>query len=94
MEIIVGRGPARWVVLAAVAVVLLAACGDDSDDNSPSSAEPTTVSLLAGINDQQDPNIAILEFLPESVTIAAGSTVEWRFTGPEPHSVTFLPPGQ
>ena len=28
------------------------------------------------------------------MTVKTGAAVEWRFAGPEPHSVTFLPPGQ
>jgi plastocyanin len=74
-------------------VLLLAACGDDGDEPS-SPAAPSTVNVLAGLNDQQDPNIVVTEFLPEAASIVAGSTVEWRFTGPEPHSVTFLAAGQ
>ena len=94
MHRIARRGPSRGLVLGAIAVVLLTACGDDGDDESAAPAAPTTVNLLAGVNDQQDPNIAILEFLPESTTIQTGATVEWKFSGPEPHTVTFLAPGQ
>jgi plastocyanin len=56
-------------------------------------AAPTEVSLLAGVNDPKDPNIAVLEFLPEKVKVATGTTVTWDIAGPEPHSVTFVPPG-
>jgi plastocyanin len=94
MQRIARRGPSGWLVLGVVAVMLLGACGDDGDDSPTTAAAPITVNVLAGINDQQDPNVAVLEFLPEAVSVATGSTVEWRFTGPEPHTVTFLPPGQ
>jgi len=83
----------RWAVLGAVAAVLLAACSDD-DDESAIETGPRTVNVLAGLNDQQDPNIVVNEYLPERVSITIGSTVEWRFAGLEPHSVTFFPPGQ
>src|SRR4051794_4075116 len=56
-------------------------------------AAPTEVSLVAGVNDPKDPNIAVLEFLPEKVKVATGTTVTWDIAGPEPHSVTFVPPG-
>ncbi len=56
-------------------------------------AAPTEVSLVAGVNDPKDPNIAVLEFLPEKVKVATGTNVTWDIAGPEPHSVTFVPPG-
>jgi plastocyanin len=56
-------------------------------------AAPTEVSLVAGLNDPKDPNIAVLEFLPEKFKVATGTTVTWNIAGPEPHSVTFVPPG-
>jgi plastocyanin len=74
--------------------MLLGACGDDKDEPSATDTGPSQVSVLAGLNDQQDPTIAVLEFLPGAVSVKAGAAVEWRFSGPEPHSVTFLPPGQ
>ena len=35
----------------------------------------------------------MLEFLPQTVKVATGTTVTWEIAGPEPHSVTFVPPG-
>jgi len=81
----------------------LVACGSSTKSTATpattTSAAPTAtangaVSLQTGLNDSKDPNIAVLAYLPQSVTVTAGSTVEWRLAGPEPHSVTFLPPGQ
>ena len=86
-------GRARWLVLGIAMVTLLAACGNDDDSKEPSGAG-TILNVLAGVADQRDPNIAVLAYLPESVSMAPGTTVEWRIPGPEPHSVTFLPPGQ
>jgi plastocyanin len=58
-----------------------------------STGEP--VRVQAGINDAKDTNIAVLEYMPSSVTVAVGATVTWDWTGAiEPHSVTFLAPGQ
>lgn len=91
-RIVTGRWT-RVLALGAVAVLLLGACGDDDDDTEAVDAAPTKVNVLAGVNDQLDTNIAILEFLPENVTVRAGAAVEWRLAGPEPHSVTFLAPG-
>jgi plastocyanin len=54
---------------------------------------PTGVTLQAGLNDPKDPNIAVLEFLPESIKVTKGTTVTWEIAGPEPHSVTFVAPG-
>ncbi|MEA2932808.1 MAG: hypothetical protein QOI56_1593 [Actinomycetota bacterium] len=87
-------GPARGVVLAVVAVVLLAACGSDNNKTTTTKAQPKTVNVLAGLEDERDPNIVVTQFLPEAVSITAGSTVEWRFAAVERHSVTFLAPGQ
>ncbi len=85
------------IVLALAAVAALAlACGGEEEE-TPAGQVPTTpgvIALRAGLNDPQDVNIAVLEFLPESITVPVGTTVEWRLTGPEPHTVTFLAPGQ
>ncbi|HTJ76871.1 MAG TPA: hypothetical protein VL337_16055 [Acidimicrobiales bacterium] len=102
-----GRSWARSGALAGVAVLAmtaLVACGSDNKKSSSSATTtPTTaaaggatgtISLRAGLNDPNDNNIAILQYLPQSVTVTAGATVEWRITGPEPHTITFLPPGQ
>jgi plastocyanin len=45
------------------------------------------------LNDPRDPNIAVLEFLPEKVSVVTGEKVTWVIDGPEPHSVTFVAPG-
>ena len=104
-----GRNRASFRALAGVALLAmtgLVACGSDSKSSSSSATTtPTTAaaagaaaagttSLRAGLNDPNDNNIAILQYLPQSVTVTAGSTVEWRIAGPEPHTITFLPPGQ
>ena len=60
---------------------------------APRAAVATDVKLKGGLNDPKDPNIAVLEFLPQTVKVATGTTVTWEIAGPEPHSVTFVPPG-
>ena len=97
------RGVALGTAVALVA--LLGACGDsDDDDEGATTTEPaettTTVEapdsyiVGAGVNDPEDVNIAVLQFLPKELTVPVGETVTWEWNGPEPHSVTFLAPGQ
>lgn len=79
-----------WIGAGLLAVALLiAGAGDDS-----ASRPPGTVRVLAGPDGRPDPAVAVLAYLPEAVTVTGGSTVEWRFPGPEQHSVTFFPTGQ
>jgi plastocyanin len=97
----------RKILAGAVAAVALlaAGCGDDDSSSGDSSgaegassettaAAPEAYVVGAGINDPDDPNIAVLEFLPETITIEAGTDVTWEWAGAEPHSVTFVPEGQ
>jgi plastocyanin len=85
---------ARALVVSVVALAGLVAVALPAQAASPrAAAAPTEVSLKAGLNDPKDPNIAVLEFLPESINVAKGTTVTWEIAGPEPHSVTFVPPG-
>jgi plastocyanin len=84
----------RAVLVSVVALAALFAVAAPAQAVSPrAAAAPTSVSLKAGLNDPKDPNIAVLEFLPESIKVAKGTTVTWEIAGPEPHSVTFVPPG-
>lgn len=77
------------LVAAGVAVVAVPATA-----STPRAvAAPSQVALVAGLNDPKDPNIAVLEFLPEKAKVAKGTAVTWSIAGPEPHSVTFVPPG-
>jgi len=94
MRRIVTGGGTRWVALSAVAMLVLAGCSNDKKGTSATDKALTKVSALAGLSDQQDPNIAITEFLPDALSVRAGSSVEWRFIGPQPHTVTFFPVGQ
>ncbi len=63
-----------------------------STGGQASTAEGPTVQV--GVNDVKDPTIAVLEFMPETVTVTVGETLTWSWDGTiEPHSVTFVPPG-
>jgi plastocyanin len=63
-----------------------------------SAADTTTgagVTVRAGLNAPKDTNIAVLQYLPAKITVAVGAPVTWTWKGAvEPHSVTFLAPGQ
>src|SRR5205085_10219716 len=83
------------IALAAIAMTLVG-CGNDDKSSSSDAAKtaPTKVAVQAGVNDPKDRNIAALAFLPASVTVKTGATVEWTAPGSEPHTITFLPVGQ
>ena len=85
--------------MAALALVA-AGCGDDDDgadeegtDTEQTVPAPDGIVVGAGVNDPDDSTIAVLEFLPEAITIEAGTPVTWEWNGAEPHSVSFLPEG-
>ena len=95
------------VAAAALVVLMMAAgCGDSGDSSAgttTTAAEATTTSASvdvpdgivvgAGINDPDDSTIAVLEFMPETVSVEVGTPVEWEWSGTEPHSVTFQAEG-
>ncbi|MEY2399077.1 MAG: hypothetical protein QOJ00_2251 [Actinomycetota bacterium] len=81
------------VALGAVAMSLVG-CGKDNSSSAAKKTAPTKVAVQAGVNDPKDRNIAALAFLPASVTVKTGATVEWTAPGSEPHTITFLPVGQ
>jgi plastocyanin len=97
------------VAVIAASAFLAAGCGDDGEGTSftgtlaPTTTEastttttvPTKVVVKAGMNDPDDSTIAVLAFLPEKVTVQAGTSVTWDWSETiEPHSVTFLEPGR
>jgi plastocyanin len=84
----------RVLLALPIAFGALVAVGVTAQAATPRAfAAPGEVSLVAGVNDPKDPNIAVLEFLPDSIKVAQGTKVTWSIAGPEPHSVTFVPPG-
>lgn len=97
------RGRRRWAVAVAAVALLAAGCGDDDDDAGDDDTTDTTEASMeapdgivigAGINDPEDATVAILEFMPEAVSVEVGEPVTWEWNGAEPHSVTFLAPDQ
>jgi plastocyanin len=85
--------------------VIAAGCGSDdekTDTTTTAGEESTTTSdevpdgivVGAGMNDPDDPTIAVLQFLPAKISVEANTPVQWEWNGTEPHSVTFLAPGQ
>ncbi|HEX2149900.1 MAG TPA: plastocyanin/azurin family copper-binding protein [Actinomycetota bacterium] len=86
----------RALAMLLATTLLLAGCAlDEPGEEAEEQAEaPLSVTLRTAANDPQDPNIAVLEFLPEKVSVLTGTEVSWTFDGPEPHSVTFFPEGQ
>jgi plastocyanin len=53
------------------------------------------VTVEVGINDPAKPTIAVLAYMPAKVTVEVGTPVVFDWKGTiEPHSVTFLAPGQ
>ncbi|MDQ2649412.1 MAG: plastocyanin/azurin family copper-binding protein [Actinomycetota bacterium] len=96
------RRASRLAIVPVALALLVAACGDDGDSDDTTTTTDTETSVPApdgievgvGINDPEDANVAVLEFLPEEVSVEVGTDVTWQWQGTEPHSVTFLSPGQ
>lgn len=85
--------PAPLLLLLTAVSLTLAACG--GDDGAPAvDGSPNEVAIVAGINDPQDPNIALLAFMPQSFKVKTGAKVTWTIAGPEPHTVLFVGAGQ
>src|SRR5437868_2017537 len=84
----------KTVVALVVGAIALTLVGCGSNDKKKADAAPAKVAVQAGVNDPKDRNIAVLAFLPASVTVKTGGTVQWLVPGSEPHTITFLPAGQ
>jgi len=85
------------VVFGLAATAGAASAGAQSTTASTGAASGSTdgLSVQVGINDPKDPTIAVLQYMPAKVTVAVGATVTFTWDGTiEPHSVTFLAPGQ
>ncbi|HEX6596704.1 MAG TPA: hypothetical protein VF045_07205 [Acidimicrobiales bacterium] len=86
------RSLRRASVLVTALLVGLAGCSDGGGETGGDrSGEEVTVRAM---NLPDDPSIAVLMYLPQSITINRGTTVSWALAGPEPHSVTFYPAGE
>ena len=94
------RGRIGLAAAMATMVALGAACGS-SDDKDASKAkasgavESEPITIKAGVSDPAHNQIAVLQYMPAKATVAVGQKVRWSWNDTkEPHSVTFLPPGQ
>jgi len=83
----------RLAVLGMAALLLLAGCTSKSNKNG-GGPPPSTLALRAGVNDPKDTTVAVLSYLPSNATVKVGATVKWTATGPEQHTISFLPSGQ
>jgi plastocyanin len=91
------NGRMRWAhALAGAAVATIVAVGVlPATANAADSATAGGVTVRAGVNAKKDPTVAVLEYLPRKVTVKVNTPVTWTWKGTiEPHSVTFLAPGQ
>ncbi|HEV3364851.1 MAG TPA: hypothetical protein VG795_12080 [Acidimicrobiia bacterium] len=95
----------RRAALAAATAAMLAfgaACGSSDDDSKSASnakasgaVEGEPITIKAGVSDPTHNQIAVLQYMPAKATVAVGQKVRWVWDETkEPHSVTFLPPGQ
>ena len=79
----------RRLAPAVLAFVVLGAAACTKTE--PATSGGPTIQLRAGLNDPHDTAIAVLEFLPEEISVSTGTTVTWAFAGPEPHTVSYVP---
>jgi plastocyanin len=92
----------RRAALAAAAALLVfgAACGSDDDKGGSQakaggSVESEAITIRAGVSDPTHNQIAVLQYMPSKATVSVGQKVRWSWDETkEPHSVTFLAPGQ
>lgn len=90
----------RRAVLATVAAVLVvgAACGSSDGPGDLTAAglvKNGPITIHAGANDPDHPQIAVLQYIPARATVSVGQKVIWSWAETkEPHSVTFFPAGQ
>ena len=97
-----GRRAGAMAALVGVTALVTMGCSSttkttaSSTSAAPTSvAKPTSIVIQAGINDQPRTSVAVLQFMPATVSVAVGTPVNWSWAGDiEPHSVTFLRPGQ
>jgi len=88
----------RWMTRAVVGTALAGGLGAAAlvlAGTSAAGAASSGVTVRAGVNDPKDSTVAVLQYLPGTITVKTGSIVNFSWTGTiEPHSVTFLAPGQ
>lgn len=88
------------VVVAAGALAAMPLAGAQSTTTTTAAAGGTdtagdALTVNVGVNDPKDPNIAVLQYMPAKVSVPVGGTIDFSWARTiEPHSVTFLAPGQ
>jgi plastocyanin len=86
---------ARAAVASAIVVIIGVAALPSVASAAETATTPGGVTVRAGVNAPKDPTIAVLRYLPEKITVKVDTPVTWTWKGAlEPHSVTFLAPGQ
>lgn len=86
---------AARVIGAAIAAGALTVVALPSVASAATATSSTGIVVHAGVNAPKDANVAVLQYLPAQVTVKVGAPVTWSWKGTiEPHSVTFLTPGQ
>jgi plastocyanin len=86
---------AGMAALATAALTLGTLVPVASAASAKTTSGSTGVVVRAGVNAPKDANVAVLEYLPAAITVKVDTPVTWSWKGTiEPHSVTFLAPGQ
>ena len=96
------RRRAALAAATAAMIALGAACGSSDDDSNsaaqtkaPGRVQNEPITIKAGVSDPTHNQIAVLQYMPAKATVAVGQKVRWSWDETkEPHSVTFLAPGQ
>jgi plastocyanin len=79
----------RWKIFVFAAALLVGTAGFMASGDSSVKAQPETFSVLAGSGAQ---GIAVNLFLPDSLAVHEGDTIEFVNPYEEPHTVTFGEP--
>jgi plastocyanin len=81
------RCPRALLVALLVAGVFLGACGGD-DASSGDTTSTTMTSAAAEATDGATVTMKLIAFKPDSISVAAGTSVTWKQTDPGVHTVT------
>ena len=82
----------RRLTLAVVSVTALAVPAALSSNASAATTSPLTWQVRVGA-ESPDMAVSAMAFLPKDVWVDVGDTVHWTAGSAEPHTVTFLKPG-
>jgi plastocyanin len=66
---------------------LAVACGDDDDDDDEGTTTATATTGTSAAGDDNEVTVGDNSFSPASLTISAGDTVTWTWSGDNPHSL-------